>query len=251
MLKTIFILLGILMIGCESENTVSKITPKENILFIGNSYTYRNAGVDRHLRRLTEGMNNLPSSFITRAAQGKFHLSTHWRDPETLEKLASQKWDKVILQEYSSGPTKETADFFKFGKKWKERLKKLNPSTEILLYATWGYKRAKKMTDSLDIQYERLKDKIEVSKVPVGLMWKSLKDKINLYDGDGAHPNRKGTFITACLFYEYLFNKDVRETKHIDNKIPVSIQNKLKKWAHDFKIDQDREIEISLSLVSK
>ena len=252
MLKTIFILLGIILLGCNSQsNKEVEIDTQENILFIGNSYTYRNAGVDRHLRRLTEGMDNLPSTFITRAAQGKYHLNTHWNDPETLEKLSTQKWDKVILQEYSSGPTKQSKEFFKFGEKWKKRLLKLNPKTEILLYATWGYKKARRMTDSLDVQYERLKDKIDVSKVPVGLLWKSLKNKINLYDGDGAHPNRKGTFLTACLFYEYLFDKDVRLTKHLDDRISIEIQTKLKQWAHDFKLEQSKVNISSLSLASK
>ena len=241
MLKTIFILLGILLLGCNSQsNKEIEIDIKENILFIGNSYTYRNAGVDRHLRRLTEGMDDLPSTFITRAAQAKFHLYTHWNDPETLKKLATQKWDKVILQEYSSGPTKQSEDFFKFGEKWKKRLLKLNPKTKIILYATWGYKKTRNMTDSLDLQYERLKEKINASKIPVGLLWKSLRNKINLYDGDGAHPNRKGTFLTACLFYEYLFDKDVRQTKHFDARIPLKIQHKLKQWAHDFKLEQGK-----------
>ena len=252
MSKIIFILLGIILLSCNSQNNAEGIIDhKENILFIGNSYTYRNAGVDRHLKRLTEGMKNLPSTFITRAAQGKFHLHTHWNDPETLNLLQTQKWDKVILQEYSSGPTKDEKQFFKFGEKWKKRLMKLNPKTKILLYATWGYKKARRMTDSLDVQYERLKDKMHVSKVPVGLLWKSLKNKINLYDGDGAHPNRKGTFLTACLFYEYLFDKDVRLTKHVDDRIPLEIQNKLKQWAHDFKLEQTKVKTSSLSIASK
>ena len=157
----------------------------------------------------------------------------------------------MILQEYSSGPTKQSEEFFKFGEKWKKRLLKLNPKTKIVLYATWGYQKARRMTDSLDVQYERLKDKIDASKVPVGLLWKSLKNKINLYDGDGAHPNRKGTFLTACLFYEYLFDKDVRQTKHVDDRIPLEIQYKLKQWAHDFKLEQSKMKIPNRSLAAK
>lgn len=230
-------LIGLIISSCNAEKTLSKEESKENILFIGNSYTYRNGGVDYHLRRLVKGVNDIDSTFITRAAQGKYHLYTHWEDKKTLAKLLTRKWDKVVLQEYSSGPTRETNEFFKFGKRWKERIKKLNPKTKILLYATWGYKQTTKMVDSLDTQYTKLEKEIGASKVPVGLMWKSLKDKVNLYDADNAHPNRKGTFITACLFYEYLFDKDVTKTTHIDHKLPLETQNQLKKWAHEFHLE--------------
>ena len=225
------------MIGCTSNDESLSTKDKESILFIGNSYTYRNGGVDYHLRRLTKGVADIDSTFITRAAKGKYHLYTHWKDKETIAKLLTRKWDKVVLQEYSSGPTKETADFFKFGKRWKARIKKLNPKTKILLYATWGYKQTDQMVDSLDTQYSKLQKELGASKVPVGLMWKSLKDKVDLYDADNAHPNRKGTFITACLFYEYLFDKDVTKTPHLDDRIPIKEQNQLKLWAHEFHLE--------------
>lgn len=226
-----------LLIGCNSNHKTNTSKDKESILFIGNSYTYRNGGVDYHLRRLIKGVEDIDSTFITRAAKGKYHLYTHWKDKETIAKLLTRKWDKIVLQEYSSGPTNETSDFFKFGKRWKARIKKLNPKTKILLYATWGYKQTDQMVDSLDTQYSKLQKEIGASKVPVGLMWKSLKDKVDLYDADNAHPNRKGTFITACLFYEYLFDKDVTKTPHLDDRLSIKEQNQLKFWAHEFRLE--------------
>jgi len=90
------------------------------------------------------------------------------------------------------------------------------------------------MTAALDNQYKNLSRKLKAPQVPVGLMWKEIETEINLYDGDGAHPNRKGTFITACLFYEYLFKKDVTKTNNTDQMLSDNMQNKLKKLAHDF-----------------
>jgi hypothetical protein len=235
------ILLGIMLFGCSSNGELKSNEAKENILFIGNSYTYRNGGVDYHLRRLTKGVEGIDSTFITRAAKGKYHLYTHWKDKETIAKLLTRKWDKIVLQEYSSGPTKEKSAFYKFGKRWKQRILKLNPKTKILLYATWGYKQADKMVDTLDYEYTNLQKELGADKVPVGLMWKSLKDKVNLYDADNAHPNRKGTFITACLFYEYLFNKDVTKTPHLDDRLSIKEQNQLKLWAHEFHLKMMKE----------
>ncbi len=204
------------------------------ILFIGNSYTYRNCGIDCHLNRLIEGTDLEDMAIIKRAAQGKYHLYTHWQDPTTLEILRSEKWDNVILQEYSSGPVREPNQFMKYGKLWRKLLAKINPKVNVLLFSTWGYRDTKNMTDSLDQKYHELEVAIGGKRVPVGLLWKDLRSKINLYDGDGAHPNRKGTFLNACLFYEYLFNRDVTKTKHWDDQIPKNTQVKLKRWAHEF-----------------
>jgi len=121
----------------------------ENILFIGNSYTYRNCGVDCHLRRLIANNYELSKTTIERAAQGKYHLSTHYNDPKTRLEFNSKKWDKVILQEYSSGPIVDSADFFKYAALWKEKIRKTNTKAEIYLYSTWGYKKVKKNDSSI------------------------------------------------------------------------------------------------------
>jgi len=224
--------------SCSSEKSIKKepsVKPLQNILFIGNSYTYRNGGVDYHLMQLTKGMKNL-ASFVTRAAKGKYHLYSHWEDEQTLNLLASKKWDKIILQEYSSGPIRDSLEFFKYGKLWENKIHSENKKTQLYLYATWGYQGTKTMVDSLNLKYGALSKIIGGTKVPVGMLWKKLETKINLFDDDGAHPNRMGTFLNACLFYEYLFEKDVTKTKHKDNLIPLKIQVQLKRWAHEFRI---------------
>jgi hypothetical protein len=235
--QVIFILfVAFLLVGCDTP--VKKIDAKEseseNILFIGNSYTYRNGGVDYHLRNLSVELKDAKTTYVTRAAKGKYHLDSHWSDSKTWLKLISSKWDKVILQEYSTGPLTETKKFMRYGKKWGERLMRMNPATQIYLFSTWGYKGSEMMTDSLYTEYSKLESEIGASTIPVGLMWKALKNKINLYDGDGAHPNWKGTFITACLFYEHIYGQDVRETTNNDIRLSIELQTKLKEWAHDF-----------------
>ena len=237
-LKPIIIILFIAFLFTECDTVVKNVTAKEvqseNILFIGNSYTYRNGGVDYHLRNLSVGAKSTKTTYVARAAKGKYHLNMHWSDSKTWLKLISSKWDKVILQEYSIGPLAETNKFMQYGKKWSARLMRMNPATQIYLFSTWGYKESHSMTDSIYSQYSKLESEIGASTIPVGLMWKALKNKVNLYDSDGAHPNWKGTFITAFLFYEHIYKKDVRKTTSNDIKLSVELQAKLKEWAHDF-----------------
>ena len=238
-MKFVFIsLLAVVFIACEGNiSSKSKLGKEpENILFIGNSYTYRNGGIDKHLNYLLAGTKVHNEEFIRRAAKGKYHLYTHWNDPETKLLFKSKKWDKIVLQEYSSGPLRETEDFQKYAKRWAKEIRSVNKKSEIFLYSTWNYKNSPGMEDSLNVEYTKISKQIKASVVPVGMLWKQLRSKINLYDGDGAHPNRKGTFVTACLFYERLFKLDVRKTKNTDPILPDSEQRKLKKWAHEFNL---------------
>ena len=239
LLLTLFFLLGACSNNKKSRNIEEKIEPIEkSILFIGNSYTYRNEGVDYHLSQLTKELSDSIHYTIERAAKGKYHLYSHWEDDYTKTKVASRKWDKVVLQEYSKGPIADSTNFFKYGQLWKENLLKNNPATELFLFATWEYKGVNGMADSLNVRYTELAKRIGATKIPIGLLWKSIEAEINLYEEDEAHPNRIGTFLNACLFYEYLIKKDVTQTSYFDNVIDRSLQVQLKKWAHDFHLKE-------------
>lgn len=236
-IKKIYILFGLLILISgmlfSFLMTQSIAKEKEAVLFIGNSYTYRNKGVDQHLEDFVYSTGK-KSTVFSRAAQGKFHLYTHFTNAKTLLKFNQRQWDKVILQEYSSGPIADRKNFFAYGKKWAARIRKNNPNATIYLYSTWGYKKTESMTDSVYNCYKELGEKINAKVIPVGKLWEKVQKKVNLYDADNAHPNRKGTFLTACLFYEFLEQKDVRLTKHSDRKLPKWEQKKLKRLAHEF-----------------
>lgn len=103
------LLLGILSFVLYKVNQTKK--KKENVLFIGNSYTYSNRGIDQHITLLTNS-DPQESCYYSRAARGKYHLGTHWWDPLTNEKFDESKWDKVVLQEYSNGPITDRKLFF-------------------------------------------------------------------------------------------------------------------------------------------
>jgi len=233
--KTVILIaaLGVFIL-IQSCWSIGSSANNEAVLFIGNSYTFRNQGIDQHLENLHSSTKKKTREY-TRAAQGKFHLKTHFFNPKTNEKWKERKWDAVILQEYSSGPMLQEKQFKFFGKKWAKKIRIENPHSKIFLYATWGYKKTERMTDSLYNAYSKLAMEIDATVIPVGKLWQKIQKKINLYDADGAHPNKKGTFLTACLFYEYLEGKDVRKTAHTDTELPKWEQKKLKRLAHEFR----------------
>jgi hypothetical protein len=231
MKRILFVFVGLILTACGCPTCNSEEC--ERILFIGNSFLYENEGVDGHLRNLICGTEGLEGD-IQSAAEGKYHLMTHWKNSETQSIFSSQKWDKIVLQEYVLGPLKKNAEFEKYATKWADQMKKSNPNAEIILFSPWRYKSAKGMEGRLFQKYSDAAKKIHAEVVPVGFLWEDVRSKVDLYDQDGAHPNRKGTFLTACLFYEQLFNRDVRKTQNNDSTLSKSTQKKLKEWAHSF-----------------
>ena len=84
--QVIFILfITFLLAGCDTP--VKKVETKEgqyeNILFIGNSYTNRIGGIDYHLSNLSTRMKCTKTTYVTSAANGKYHLDMHWSDSKT------------------------------------------------------------------------------------------------------------------------------------------------------------------------
>lgn len=230
MKRLLFAFLAFTLVTCE--HTCSSKDCKK-VLFIGNSFSYENDGVNEHLKNLISGTNNL-DVYVESATEGRYHLMTHWKDSETQSLFDSEKWDKIVLQEYALGPLKKNAEFEKYTKKWTRHLRSKNPKGEVFLFSTWSYRKSQGMGDRVYAKYTKIADEVDAEVVPVGMLWKAVRSQINLYMEDGAHPNRMGTFLSACLFYERLFNLDVTQTKHTDPIISKSEQARLKHWAHAF-----------------
>ena len=232
----LLIILSLFACGADTSGDLKSHNQTDSVLFIGNSYTYENDGIDKHLKFLLIGTENENTKVIRCTAKGRYHLLSHWNDPESKLLIKSKKWDKIVLQEYGSGAWKATEEFETSSHALAKDIRAINKNAEIFFNSTWNYKKSPGMEDSLYKEYTRVSKEINASVVPVGMLWKHLRSKINLYDIDGAHPNRHGTFVTACLFYEQLFNLDVRKTKNLDPFLPKSEQIKLKKWVHEFNL---------------
>lgn len=239
-MKFVFISLFVLALfacGSDTSSSSESSNSTESVLFIGNSYTYRNGGVDKHLKFLLIGTGHQYKKVIRCTAKGQYHLLTHWNDPETQLLIKSKKWDKIVLQEYGSGAWKETEEFQRSVKGLVKDIRAVNKNAQIFLFSTWNYKKSPGMEDSLYAEYSNISKIVNAKVVPVGFLWKQLRPKMNLYESDGAHPNPQGTFVSACLFYEHLYNLDVRKTKNMNPSISVSEQKRIKEWVHAFNVN--------------
>lgn len=226
-MKAISVFLIIFFIFCRFGSCdAAKCNRPLKILFIGNSYTYR---------------NHMPKMFMKIAhAHGK-KIEVHWNvkgktsfyrhslRPNLYKAIKWKKWDYVVLQGSSRDMLKNNSIFY--GKtipaldKIISTIKNNHSKTKILFFMTWAYKKGyKKFKNSnthfkmirvISNKYKNLANRYNGEVIPIGLVWEKLifKNKIqDLYKKDNAHPSIVGSYVTACCFYSKIFNRRVKHT---------------------------------------
>jgi len=229
-----------LLVFCCSARTL----PAENILFIGNSFTYGGGdgavltygGVPKLVEAIAASKGKAASTRMvtTGGKDWGFHLG----NPATDAALQGKPWDGVVLQDYSTKPTHagNVDEFMKNGRLFYDRIARESPHAQIVLYETWAYDsrhaifaaapspkqfaNPDEMTGELDKNYEALGDALraldphrQVLVARVGMAFaRCVRENpdINLYATDFKHPDRQGSYLAALVIYATLFHDSSR-----------------------------------------
>lgn len=227
------VLLFILFFSCKKDPNELYKTP-EKILFIGNSYTFFNNGLEYHLKKYIAEDTLIRITSVEEIAKGGYTLENHWNDTATINKITSRVWDIIILQEQSYRPVNEKEKMITYVEKF-DSLIKSTGETKLFLFMTWAYKDYPEMVYPLSESYNEAAKNLRAAVVPVGWAWDELiksNDTLNLYYSDGQHPNIIGTFYTASIFYKILFHNDPRINEYKDSLVSEKTATLLKEWAN-------------------
>ncbi|MEL6717684.1 MAG: DUF4886 domain-containing protein [Bacteroidota bacterium] len=197
-----------LFIFCAVEESTAQQTVPENVLFIGNSYTYF-----WNLPQLVEIMCESQSIDLKtrQSTSGGVSLGTHWRGERFLqsaEKIKSEQFDAVVFQDHSRRSIDHPDSLLYFGKLWCDLAQK--HQAETYLYMTWARAWNPLMQEKITAGYQKLAAMTQSKIVPVGPAWayaKTLRPDLQLYDPDGSHPSTIGTYLSACVFFAVLTGK--------------------------------------------
>lgn len=201
-----------------------------NILFIGNSLTYYNSQPQLFWNMATASGKKL---FVDQATIPGAQLQDHLKSDFTREKIKSQKWHLVILQEANDA----IAFVEKHGEiencllQIKTMILENCSETKIAYFLPWslplGYQKGAESYNFETFQ-TMLRDgtvamcqKIDMITAPVGWAWYRVitqRPDLQLYDRDGSHPSFLGSYLGACVYYVMVFQASV-----VDNKYPVLI----------------------------
>lgn len=205
---------GIILPGCASPCSGG---PALRVLFIGNSYLFTNNLPALFEKLACSGGHKVITAM---AASGGWTLADHFQSKDTIKLIQSQPWDVVVLQEQSEIPSIEY-----------DRVNWMYPAvrslvnvisdhgSEPVLFLTWahrdgltdsGMKDYAQMQSQLNAGYEGIAGQLHIRVVPAGKAWQAaLKDNPpDLWNADGSHPSRAGSYLAACTLYAELFQQD-------------------------------------------
>jgi hypothetical protein len=175
-------------------------------------------------------------------------LNTHFTNGTSISQITAQKWDVVILQAQSQEPAFSPAqvaqETLPFALKLDSIIQLNDSCTKTIFYETWGRKYGDVancpfyppictytgMQDRLKASYKLFADTCQAILAPAGEAWRqsiALDSSLNLYQGDNSHPSMEGSYLTACVFYEVLFNKSVVNNSFfasVDPAVALSLQ---------------------------
>jgi hypothetical protein len=193
------------------------------VLFLGNSYTYANdlPQIIATLAVSTGDVLIYDSNLI-----GGYTLHDHWVSTVSQNKILSNDWDYIVLQEQSQRPAFSPPLAFYNGFVGLESFIRLNkPCAQITSFMTWGHQNGDAqncatfpnvctyadMDDLIRDRYTDFSNIFESEVTPVGVVWRYIKENypnINLYQSDGSHPSLAGSYLAACCFYTSIFRKN-------------------------------------------
>jgi hypothetical protein len=188
----------------------------QRVLFIGNSYTYVNDLPVVFARLAVSGGHRVEAGML---ASGGASLTDHTNDPETQRKLASAPWAYVVLQEQSVSPALpywRDHDMYPAARTLVAQVEAVGATP--VFFMTWAHRDGwpdanldyEAMQQNVNRAYTGIADELGVPVAPVGFAWAVARDEypaIELWQGDGSHPGRAGTYLAACVFYATIFGQ--------------------------------------------
>jgi hypothetical protein len=214
-ISCLFLILAISYSCSESKRTT-------RVLFVGNSYTYRN-----NMPKIFEEIAKSKGEHVdvTHITRGKYTFYLHSKRKK-LYKAFSRKenWDVIVLQGSSRDMLRDSIRF-------KERtypaldkmlglIQKNQKHARVYFYMTWPYKKGDRkikrfsnpdsMLTAVASGYHNLRNRYKIPVIPVGKVWRNYSlayPESNLYTRDNSHPSYSGSYLVACTMYSVIYDK--------------------------------------------
>lgn len=241
-----FLLFLLLILSTVSSRAQFK---KRSALFIGNSYTFFNS-----LPQLVQNLAlaNGDSLVVDSYAPGGYTFNNHYNDANCLAKIYSKDWDFVILQaqsqEPSFSPAQVNAQTLPYALKLDSIIKDNYACSKTVFFETWGRKYGDAsncaayppvctytgMQNRLKQSYTMFANLTSGLVAPAGEAFRESilqQPGLELYQADQSHPSLEGSYLSAAVFYETLFQKSVQSNTFISS-IPSATAAFLQNIAH-------------------
>jgi hypothetical protein len=207
------------------SNTVHAATdvldkrPEVAVLLIGNSRTFYN-DMPAMVGKMADSAHDKFRYRIAMYALGGASLQDHWRDPKVHE-LLREKWDYVVLQGGSSEQINATMEssFHIYGSELATLVK--SGGAKPVFFVAWRclpgyYPELRNVSPqafyyAIQNSYYQVAHATGAASVNVGKGWERVLEGSTMpLFVDGNHPNMRGSYLTALMFYRFFSGDDLK-----------------------------------------
>ncbi len=161
--------------------------------------------------KMAQSANPSKPLYVERYTKGGYSLSMHAQEGAVFEKIASRRWNIVVLQEQSGASVWDLEGYSKMVSLYKSKAEKIG--AKVILYEGWG--RIDTQFESYNYQdwilaNEYAADQNGVAIAPVGFAWHKMMSqtsRIKMYKKDGNHATLAGSYLAAATIYSSIFNR--------------------------------------------
>ena len=211
---------------------VPRVWRNYSILFIGNSFTFRQGSEEEPMvpylfGELAESLGEtVHVDFVVKSSYtlAKYADPADEKGAIVEQKLTQNKYDFVVLQEQSTTPVNSYNSFKAAVGKLLQRIGETQENAEVFLYATWGYPAGldKTSSESVAEMNAKLKTAYDNCGAEYGVKVNHVGDaflyiytdhsEIELYSADNMHQTNLGAYLSACCHVCSILNIDVRNS---------------------------------------
>ena len=181
----------------------------QRVLFIGNSITYYNGGVDLHTMNLANSIDSTLPIECESVTGGGWTLQQHFNSPITTQLIENGNWDLVILQEMTSRPVNDPELFYEYATLLDSVI--THAGAQTAFFFSWPFESVfDEMIEQQSAAYNYIGNELDAPVIPVARAWQfSLQQDPNLelFMADGNHPNVHGTYLACCTFFAFLWDE--------------------------------------------
>lgn len=210
--------LAALFVGMSSAAADEKDTPRPiRVLFVGNSQFYYN-NLHKIVEALAESAPKDRPRISTdakpsdRAVAGGATLERHWKfgtgKNTARAKITEEKWDYVILQEFTGYASRESTN--QYARLFHDLIRQNGAKTVLFSTAHVANHAPKGFLEVNEVNAALAKE-LQVPVVAAGMAWLAYwgdnptqEQILALYDKDKGHPGPKGSYLYACTLYAFL-----------------------------------------------
>jgi hypothetical protein len=189
------------------------------ILFIGNSITYYNGGVDLHTMNMANSIDSTLAVVCEDVTGGGWTLEQHFNSPNTIQIIQEGNWDLVILQEMTSRPVNDPELFYEYATLLDSVITEVGAQTAF--FFSWPFQSVfDEMIEQQSAAYNYIGNELDAPVIPVARAWQfSLQQNhdLELFMADGNHPNIYGTYLACCTFFAFIWDETPVGTSYVND----------------------------------